>query len=307
MGERLLKQNNLDAKCFIAQNVSMTNSPQIGAHVSTRGGYGRAARFAWESGATSFQYFPKNPRSLKLKQVDVRDTRDCALFCQEKGISSIAHTPYGINMAAGIDDATPRKVYVASLLNDLEIAEACGSLGIVVHFGHFGGMEPLQGYQNIIQCMNETLQSWEGRAKLLIENQAGNHGTEGITLEELVKVRELSQCPEKIGFCLDTCHAYAAGIWNPERTEDFLERGHHLGFWPHLVAVHLNDSKFPYDSRRDRHAGIGQGHIGEQGLKSLLTSKLLRNSAVVMETEKGSDGSHRKEIATVRGWFEAEA
>jgi len=121
-----------------------------------------------------------------------------------------------------------------------------------------------------------------------------------------VKVRELSQCPEKIGFCLDTCHAYASGIWNPERTEDFLERGKHLGFWSHLVVVHLNDSKYPFDSRRDRHAGIGLGYIGEQGLKSLLTSGFLRRTAVVMETEKGADGSHRKEIATVRGWFESE-
>ncbi|OMD38482.1 MULTISPECIES: deoxyribonuclease IV [Paenibacillus] len=285
----------------------MKPKPKIGAHVSIRGGYGRAARFAWESGATSFQYFPKNPRSLKLKTVDIRDTRDCALFCQEKGITSIAHTPYAINMAANRDDATPRKVYVDSLLNDLEIAEACGSLGIVVHFGHFAGMEPLQGYQNIIQCMNETLESWEGNAKLLIENQAGNHGTEGITLEELVKVRELSQFPEKIGFCLDTCHAFAAGIWNPEHTEDLLERGNQLGFWPHLVAVHLNDSKFPFDSRRDRHAGIGKGYIGEEGLKRLITSDPLRKKSVVLETEKGSDGSHRNEIATVRSWFEAGA
>jgi deoxyribonuclease-4 len=283
------------------------NSPQIGAHVSIRGGYGKAARFAWESGATCFQYFPKNPRSLKLKPLDVRDTKDCATFCMEKGIASIAHTPYGINMAAGMEDATPQKVYVASLLNDLEIAEACGSLGIVVHFGHFAGVEPLQGYQNIIQCMNETLQSWGGRAKLLIENQAGNHGSEGITLEELVKVRELSQFPEKIGFCLDTCHAYSAGIWDPDHTEELLTRGENLDYWPHLVAVHLNDSKFPFGSRRDRHAGIGQGHIGEKGLRRLLTSDLLRSAAVVMETEKGTDGSHRKEINTVRDWFEAEA
>lgn len=281
----------------------MKNRPRIGAHVSIRGGYGRAARFAWESGATCFQYFPKNPRSLKLKSVDSRDARDCALFCQDKGMTSIAHTPYAINMAANTEGPTPRKVYVESLLNDLEIAEACGSLGIVVHFGHFGGIEPLQGYQNIIQCMNDTLRSWQGCAKLLIENQAGNHGPEGITLEELVKVRELSQFPEKIGFCLDTCHAYAAGIWNPEHTEELLERGDNLGFWPQLVAVHLNDSKFSFGSRRDRHAGIGQGHIGEEGLRSLITSAPLSQATIVLETEKGTDGSHRNEIATVLSWF----
>lgn len=296
----------LDAKYSIAQFASMNNNPLIGAHVSIRGGYGKAARFAWESGATCFQYFPKNPRSLKLKPVDLRDTKECSDYCKERGISSIAHTPYAINMAANVDDPTPRSVYVASLLNDLEIAESCGSLGIVVHFGHFAGMEPLQGYQNIIQCMNETLQSWEGNAKLLIENQAGSHGSEGITLEELVKVQELSQFPNKIGFCLDTCHAYASGIWNPERTEDILTRGESLDYWKHLVAIHLNDSKFPFASKRDRHAGIGRGYIGERGLKDLLTSGYMNSAVVVMETEKGADGSHRDEIAVVRGWFEAE-
>ncbi|MBT2287937.1 deoxyribonuclease IV [Paenibacillus albidus] len=279
-----------------------SNSPKIGAHVSIRGGYGQAARFAWESGAGSFQYFPKNPRSLKLKPVDLRDAEACASFCREKGLVSIAHTPYPTNMAAG----ATREVMTASLLNDLEIAEACGSLGIVVHFGHFGGIEPLQGYQNIIQCMNETLQSWKGQAKLLIENQAGNHGREGITLEELVKVRELCHYPEKVGFCLDTCHAFAAGIWDPEHTDDLLRRGDVLGYWPQLTAVHLNDSRFPLGSRRDRHAPIGRGLIGEQGLRNLLTAKQLREAAVVMETEKGPDGSHRQEIAAVLSWYGTE-
>lgn len=284
----------------------MKHSPTIGAHVSIRGGYGRAARFAWESGATCFQYFPKNPRSLKSKPVDARDAMDCASFCREKGIVSIAHTPYPTNLAAGTSGGSSREVMVASLRNDLDIAEACGSLGIVVHFGHFAGTEPLQGYQNIIQCMNETLESWKGRAKLLIENQAGNHGNEGMMLEELVKIRELSQCPEKIGFCFDTCHAFAAGIWNPLRTEELLQHGEVLGYWEHLAAVHLNDSLYPFGSRKDRHANVGSGHIGVGGLQQLLTSVPFRRTAIALETGKGPDGSHRQEISTVRRWYEAE-
>ncbi|WP_054940882.1 deoxyribonuclease IV [Paenibacillus ihuae] len=285
----------------------MKGSPKIGAHVSIRGGYGRAARFAWESGAACFQYFPKNPRSLKPKPLDTRDAEDCAAFCRKYNIVSIAHTPYPTNMAADTNGAASRSVMVASLRNDLEIAEACGSLGIVVHFGHFAGMEPLQGYQNIIQCMNDTLSSWDGRAKLLIENQAGNHGSEGMTLEELVKVRELSRFPEKIGFCFDTCHAFAAGIWNPDQTAKLLRRGAELDFWPNLTAVHLNDSLFPLGLRRDRHAGIGKGYIGERNLRELLLSEPIRHAVVAMETAKGPDGSHRQEIAAVLKWYEAEA
>lgn len=191
------------------------------------------------------------------------------------------------------------------LRNDLEIAEACGSVGIVVHFGHFAGMEPLQGYQKIIQCMNEVLADWTGRTKLLLENMAGNHGYEGMTPEELVKVRELCRYPEKIGFCFDTCHAFAAGIWNPEQTEELIARGEKLGYWANLAAVHLNDSRFPYGSRRDRHAGIGSGYIGGAALSQLVKMEFLADKVIVMETEKGPDGTHRAEIAAVRTWFEA--
>jgi len=280
----------------------MSNRPGIGSHVSIRGGFGQAARFARESGATGFQYFPKNPRSLKLKPVDTRDAADCLAYCTAHNMVSIAHTPYPANMAAG----ELRDITVLSLRNDLEIAEACGSLGIVVHFGHFQGIEPLQGYRNIIQCMNETLSSWSGRAKLLIENQAGSGGAEGTTLEELVKVRELSRYPDQIGFCFDTCHAFAAGVWNPLNTEELLRRGQALGYWAHLHAVHLNDSQYPFASRRDRHAGIGRGCIGEKGLRELLAAEPVCPAAIVMETAKGADGTHRKEITAVRSWYESE-
>ncbi|WNS44987.1 deoxyribonuclease IV [Paenibacillus sp. MMS20-IR301] len=280
----------------------MKFSPYIGAHVSIRGGYGQAARSARESGAACFQYFPKNPRSLKLKPVDYRDAESCAAYCREQGMVSIGHSAYPTNLAAAPED---REVMTASLRNDLEIAEACGSLGIVVHFGHFAGMEPLQGYQNIIQCINDTLADWHGQSKLLIENMAGNQGREGMTLEELVKIRELSRNPEKIGFCFDTCHAFASGIWNPLHTGAFLKRGSKLGFWDNLVAVHLNDSRYPCGARRDRHAGVGQGHIGSAALQELVTLIPVSRPVFVMETEKGPDGTHRTEIALVRKWFEA--
>ncbi|WP_025692404.1 deoxyribonuclease IV [Paenibacillus zanthoxyli] len=283
----------------------MSAKPRIGAHVSIRGGYAQAARAAWKSGAGCFQYFPKNPRSLQLKAVDTRDAGACASYCREKGLLSVAHTPYPTNLAAGDTDSPSRDVMVRSLLNDLEIAEGCGSLGVVAHFGHFQKLPPLQGYQNIIQCINETLQSWTGTAKLLIENQAGGGGFEGTTLEELVKIRELSRYPEKIGFCFDTCHAFAAGIWNPERSGDLLELGFKLDYWPHLAAVHLNDSRYPFSSKRDRHAGVGKGQIGAKGLKELLTSKPLLGKPAILETEKGADGTHKDEIAAVLSWFEA--
>lgn len=82
-------------------------------------------------------------------------------------------------------------------------------------------------------------------------------------------------------------------------------RGEKLGYWANLAAVHLNDSRFPYGSRRDRHAGIGSGYIGGAALSQLVKMEFLADKVIVMETEKGPDGTHRAEIAAVRTWFEA--
>jgi deoxyribonuclease-4 len=269
----------------------------IGCHVSTRGGFGRAARRAWDMGAKSFQYFPKNPRSLAIKEVDAAAAADCFRFCREKGMPSIAHTPYPVNIAIGdTKGAALYQATVASLQNDLTIAEACGSVGIVVHFGHLKSSDPLQGYKNIIQCLNETLAGWQGNAKILLENQAGQPGSMGITLEELVYVRNLADEPHKIAFCLDTCHAYASGVWVPGQTERFLERGHELGYWQVLTAVHFNDSKYPSGSGKDRHARVGEGDIGTEAMLRLILSPEFEGKPVVLETEPGLDRTHRDEI-----------
>lgn len=276
---------------------------RIGSHVSTRGGFLAAAHHAAQIGCRSFQYFPKNPRSLHIKQPDVRDAEACAAFCREHDLQSIAHTPYPSNMAVGRSRGEEHyRLTVQSLINDLVIAEVCGSLGIVVHFGHLKSEDLLVGYQNVIQCMNDVLAGWNGRAKLLIENQAGDHGNMGMSMEECVKVRQLAKHPEKIGFCLDTCHLFAAGGWDPAKTGELLKKGQVLEYWDHLIAVHLNDSRYGAGSRKDRHARVGQGMIGEEGLKSLALSPELAGKMFVLESEKGEDGTHREDIAKVLSW-----
>lgn len=293
----------MDAKHSIALLVSMNNNMKIGSHISIRGGYAKAARRAMDMGAQSFQYFPKNPRSLHIKEFDTRDAARCKLFCEEAGIVSIAHTPYPVNLAIDErDDSELFNLTVSSIQNDLNIAEACGSLGVVVHFGHYKGIEPLQGYKNILQCLNKVLASWEGKAKILIENQAGHGQLMGTTLEEMVNIRSLSQYPEKIGFCFDTCHAFTAGLWDTSVSQSLFEKGVTLDYWKNLVAVHLNDSRFPYGSGQDRHARVGEGYIGEKALQELLSFRGMEHVAIVMETDVGDDGTHQEDIAKVLRW-----
>ncbi|WP_238392591.1 deoxyribonuclease IV [Paenibacillus antri] len=275
-----------------------TRLKHVGCHISIKHGYSGAAQTAAAIGATAFQYFPKNPRGLSVKDFSASDAAACAAFCREHGIRSIAHTTYATNLAA---EGALREPTIRSLRNDLEIAEACGSEGVVVHFGKWKGSgDPLEGYKVIIAALNETLQDWRGNAKLLIENQAGEGTAIGTTLEELVSIRQLTAYPEQIGFCLDTCHFFASGVWSGANWQELYEAGSKLGYWRHLMALHLNDSVYPTGSRRDRHANIGGGAIGARALAEALATPELVGLPVVLETPVPMQSSHQAEIEFVR-------
>lgn len=268
---------------------------QIGCHVSIRQGYYGAAQTARALGCDAFQYFPKNPRSLSLKSFDRADAARCAALSASFGMPSVAHAPYPVNLATG--DPQLAEAAVKSLLNDLEIATACGSIGVVVHFGKYSEKDPLQGYQNIIQCLDGIGSAWQGGALLLIENQAAGLGT---TLEELVSIRKLCSRPEMIGFCFDTCHAYVSGLWDGGNWKSIERRGEDLGYWPHLKAVHLNDSRYPAASGKDAHANIGRGSIGEEAFRALLSSPHIRTRPLILETPAAPDLSIPQEIQYVK-------
>lgn len=276
------------------------SSMRYGSHLSIRKGYAAAVKEAQRLGAGAFQYFPKNPRSLAPKAFDRTDAARCSLLSRGTGIVSIAHSPYPCNLAS--EDEGVRERTVLSLLNDLEIAEACGSLGVVVHFGIYKGPDILQGYRNIIASLDRVTSDWSGRAKLLIENQAGDHANMGTTFEELAQIRSLSRNPERIGFCLDSCHLFASGVWNGEADAAWAETAEKLGVMREIAAVHFNDSLFPSGSRRDRHAQIGSGRIGEAGLRWLLTLPALREAPFVLETASDEDGTHTAQLKTMHDW-----
>ncbi len=270
----------------------------IGAHVSIRNGYLGAARLAYELGATAYQYFPKNPRSLQVKQFDERDAAACRQFCQQHDLRSIAHTSYPTNLAA--EDGSYRMT-LDSVRNDLAIAEACGSIGVVVHFGQYKGKakDPLYGYRRMIAMLNDILASWSGQALLLIENNVGQGNPMGMTMEELTQVRSLIDAPEKVGFCLDTCHAFASTLWQGDNWAEVVARARELHYLEHVKAIHLNDSVFPHRSFRDRHANIGKGLIPQGGLQELLSTQEFQQLPVILETPHPPGQSHKAEIEYV--------
>ncbi|WP_139343308.1 deoxyribonuclease IV [Virgibacillus siamensis] len=258
---------------------------KFGSHVSIREGYSGAAKQAAAMNASAFQYFPKNPRSLSVKNFSKDDALACKAFCAEKNLESIAHTPYPTTLTPKTDKK--REDVILSLHNDMEIAAACGSIGVVVHFGKQISDDPLASYRLMIDMLDEVLRDWEGNCKILLENTGGKPGSTGTTLEELVQVRHLSEHSEKIGFCLDTCHAFASGLWNGKNWDEVLKNGIELGYFKELKAIHLNNSKYQTGSGKDRHANIfDHGYIATEQFDELMQTPELRNVPFVLETPK---------------------
>ncbi|WP_431801347.1 deoxyribonuclease IV [Halobacillus andaensis] len=258
----------------------------FGSHVSIRDGYLGAAKRAAALNADAFQYFPKNPRSLSVKSFTREDAELCQDFCIQNGLVSVAHAPYPTALTPSGDHK--REQVTASLLNDLAIAEACGSLGVVVHFGKdIFKEDQLASYRLMIDVLNEVLSQWDGKGRILLENMAGKPGAMGTTLEELVKLRELCDYPEKIGFCFDTCHAFTSGLWNGDNWTQVEYQGVENGYFEHLAVIHFNNSRYGTGSGKDRHANIfDNGHIKEGQFAELVASTQLINVPFILETPK---------------------
>jgi deoxyribonuclease IV len=268
---------------------------RFGCHVSIRNGYIGAAKHALSLGARAYQYFPKNPRSLTIKDFSRGDAGSCKEFCLENGLISIAHTPYPTSLTPSEDK---KEITIDSLKNDLEIADACGSAGVVVHFGSpIPGENPLASYQLMIHMLNAVLTDWDGDCKILLENNAGRPGSMGTTMEELVQVRNLCDHPEKIGFCLDTCHAFASGLWTGENWDELEVKGSGLGYFENLTAVHLNNSRYASGEGKDRHANIfHNGYISEDQFSKLVLSTVIKNVPLILETPSEYGVTHGEEI-----------
>ncbi|RST76079.1 deoxyribonuclease IV [Siminovitchia acidinfaciens] len=269
---------------------------KFGCHISIKEGYLGAAKKAHAMSAGAFQYFPKNPRSLSVKDFNQENAELCKIFCEKTAIFSVSHSPYPTSLTPTNNDK--RIQVIDSLLNDLEITEACGSIGVVVHFGKpVPHLSLLESYQLMIEMLNEILSQWEGKAKILLENNAGLPGAMGTTFEELVQVRNLCEYPEKVGFCFDTCHAFSCGLWEGGNWDELLEKGMDLGYFEELEVIHFNNSKYAAREGKDRHAPIfgKSGYITEDQFHELIKTPQLADIPFILETPK-EEFTHEKEI-----------
>jgi deoxyribonuclease IV len=261
----------------------------IGAHVSSAGGLARAVERAEERGAEAIQIFNQSPRAWRPTKYTEDDFAAFRARLAESPVESVyIHAVYLINVAS--DDPEVRRKSLESLTHALTVGDAIGAGGVIVHPGSGKGQKPEATFKLAGQAYREALARTE-RCPLLFEDTAGAGFTVGRTFEELAKVIEVSGNGERLGVCLDSCHLHASGYEVRERKAfkavvDHFDDVVGIG---RLGALHMNDSMTPFGSNRDRHANLGEGELGEDGLRVFLGEKRFRALPVLLEVP-GPDG-----------------
>jgi deoxyribonuclease-4 len=271
---------------------------KIGCHISVGKGLEQAVLRAIELGAESLQVFTKNPRGLRPKKIDHKDAAKGVELLKKHELQLICHTPYITNLSTPKEDL--QEVTIRSILEDLHIAEAYGALGAVVHCGKHVGEGEEYGTKRMVETLDMILEQYEGPVKLLLENTAGQGSELGLSTESLMEIRGATKYPEKIGFCFDTCHSFAAGQWKLDTFDQLVEQMERTGYLEHLVAIHFNDSKAPYDSKKDRHEKIGKGEIGSEALAKFLVHRHFQHLPVVLETPVEDEREYADEMVYLR-------
>ena len=274
-----------------------------GAHTSIAGGAPNAVERATEIGCEAFQIFVKSPNRWSNKPRSTRETDAFRAAREAAGLPVVAHAGYLINLASDKEEVAERSR--EALLDELRRCAALGVPGLVLHPGAPQDAGREAGIERVARGLDAVLgQDPEGTTRVLLENTAGQGSTLGLTVDELAAITERAEHRERLGVCLDTCHAFAAGYdlreeAGYERLVGELEAT--LGL-DALHCWHLNDSKFPLGRNRDRHAHIGEGEIGLEPFARLLHDSRFEQVPMIVETPPEDDfGGSARDVEILRG------
>ncbi len=271
---------------------------QLGAHVSTSGGIHTAIDRIEAIGGDCVQIFTQSPRTWRPTNHDPANFERFKERRAEAGIGGVVcHALYLINLASPNDEIYGKSV--AALENTMDVACAIEADGVVFHVGSHQGAGFEVGLKRAVPALRKALKRCSETTWLLIENSAGAGGTIGRSLEELAALYDALGAHERLGICLDSCHLYVSGYDVTQRKEldrVLAEVDERIGL-ERLRALHVNDSKAPLGSNRDRHDNIGEGLLGEELGVFLSHPKLQRLSAFL--EVPGTDG-HGPDAAQIR-------
>lgn len=273
---------------------------RIGCHLSTSKGYAHMAKEILSLGGNTFQFFTRNPRGGSAKAIVESDIEKFHAICKENGIDVIlAHAPYTLN-AASADERT-REFAKETMADDLLRMEYTPGNLYNFHPGSHVGQGVQVGIKLITDTLNAVLKP-EQTTTVLLETMAGKGSEIGRTFEELKSIIDGVQLKHHMGVCLDTCHVYDAGYDIVNNLDEVLEEFDRIIGLERLKAIHLNDSKNPFESHKDRHEKIGEGSIGVEAMERIINHPKLRHLPFFLETPNELDG-YAKEITLLKSLY----
>ncbi len=270
---------------------------RVGCHLSSAGGFLKMGKTAAKIGANTFQFFTRNPRGSRAREIDPEDVRKYLEFAGEHGIGQLlAHAPYTLNAASS--DEHVREFARETMADDLKRMEYLPGSMYNFHPGSHTGQGAETGIKKIAEILNEILRP-EQSTRVLLETMAGKGSEVGRSFEELRAILDRVELQEHMGVCLDTCHVFDGGYDIVEDLDGVLEEFDAVIGLDRLCAVHMNDSKNPLGSHKDRHEKLGMGQIGEEALARFLNHPKIKGLPVYLETPNELDG-YAKEIAFLK-------
>jgi deoxyribonuclease IV len=261
----------------------------IGAHVSVAGGLLNAVERGVERECDAIQIFNQSSRMWRPNVYSDDDVAGFREALDDSRIESVTiHAVYLINCASGEKEIRDKSL--TALKGALALGDRIGAIGVVLHPGAQKGRDYDEAMEAVGEALREALAETE-RCPVLLEDTAGAGGTLGRDFDELARLIELGGAGDRLGLCLDCCHMLASGFEVRRRDRlaavvDELEEKIGLD---RLTALHINDSKMPLGSNRDRHALLGEGELGERGLRVFLSEPRFEGLPALLET--GPEGA----------------
>ena len=282
--------------------------PRIGIHTSISGALENAALHAAAIGADAFQIFTASPRMWRATAIDPAQAEKLKAARERLSLAPLAvHASYLVNLASSSEELRARST--AAFRAEIERAEAVGADYLIVHPGNYKGGTLEEGVEQAAKSLVESARcSVTGnvisRVLVLLENTAGGTNQLGGRFSDLAAIRAAAQpkMPLKLGFCIDTCHALAAGydVASPAGLRKTVAEIDRVLGLDNVPVFHANDSIGALGSHLDRHANIGEGAIGEEGFRRILRHPRLRGKTFLLETPIDNEGDDRLNVETLR-------
>lgn len=269
----------------------------IGCHLSTTKGFENMGKEALSIGANTFQFFTRNPRGGKAKAIDEKDIATLLRIMEENKFTTIlAHAPYTLNACSA--DENTRKFALEMMTDDLLRMEYLPNNLYNFHPGSHVKQGVEVGINYIVDMLNAVIKPQQ-TTTVLLETMAGKGTEVGRNFEEIAEIINRVELKDHMGVCLDTCHVYDAGYDIVNNLDGVLEEFDRIIGLEKLKAIHLNDSKNPFESHKDRHEKIGEGSLGIEAITNIINHPKLCNLPFFLETPNDLEG-YGKEIEILR-------